>query len=169
MHLLGTGDPKMVTCPITSFRTCALCTLLVLHVCAGAHTLTYTHVSAPTHTRALTYAHGQTRSQVALPRQLTVLWSHAHARTHARTHAPTHTYAHTHARIHTHTHTRATRSPGTKSHACNSLGQVTLKWSPVPLRPSVRVHSSAHTHVYAHMRTHQHAHMRRRPGQLTVL
>ena len=153
MQLLGTGDPKMVTCPITSFRTCALCTLPVLHVCAGAHTLTYTHVSAPTHTRALTYAHGQTRSQVALPRQLTVLWSHAHARTHARTHAPTHTYAHTHAHIHTHTHTHThshahtqarNTQPSPKSDACNSSRQVTLKWSLVPLRPSARLHSALH-------------------------
>ena len=82
----------------------------------------------------------------------------AGARMRTRTHTDRHTHAHTHhSHTHTltrtHTHKRATRSPGPKSHARNSSGQVNLKWSPVPLRPSARVHSSAHNHVHAHTRT----------------
>ena len=66
-----------------------------------------------------------------------------HVRTRARTHANAHKHTHIHTRTHAHasTHTRA-------QHAAQapqpSLGPVTLKWSPVPLRPFARVHTSAH-------------------------
>ena len=102
-QLLGTGDPKMVTCPITSFCTCAL-------ECTHSRTRTYAH-----HPRSCAHVRAQTDTVPSgFARQLTVLPSRAHActharthaRAHARTHAPTHTYAHTHAHTHTRTHTQ---------------------------------------------------------------
>ena len=87
-QLLGTSDPKMVTCPMTSFCTYA-------HERAHTRTRTYAHTQRPTHTLGLMAYTLDSGDLQNLGPQISNRLPHIHAHTHAtrvRSHLDPHSF-----------------------------------------------------------------------------